>query len=365
MRAHHELGLATGHGLQLGLLDLGLEAAGEPGHLDAQRLQPAHQLAKVLLGQDLRGRHERALPAGLHGNGSGQRGHHRLARAHIALQQAVHGVRPGNVQRDFFDHTSLRFGQGEGQHGQQALLQATRTAGQGRRLELRTLHARLHLRGLLGQQLFVLETLPGRVAVVFQGFQRGAWRRVVQAVKRLTQAGPSTRKQRLGHHLAQRCALQGRCHRLAQIGLRQACRGGIDRRERLSQCLASGDHLDRGVHHLSPEKPVLDLAAHPQANPWHPGILLRAIEVQKAQQQGARAIVDLHDELAALADVHPRLDDVPLHLRCDAVTQLGHGVQAGLVLVTQGQVQGQVDVAAQAQLEQGLGRHGQVGGGRS
>ena len=45
-----------------------LMAAGQPRDADAQRLQPAHQLAKVLLGQDLGGRHQRALPACVDGD---------------------------------------------------------------------------------------------------------------------------------------------------------------------------------------------------------------------------------------------------------------------------------------------------------
>jgi hypothetical protein len=61
-------------------------------------------LRKVLLGQDFGGRHQRALPAGIDGNGGGQRRHHGFAGAHIALQQAVHGHGAGQVAGDLFAH---------------------------------------------------------------------------------------------------------------------------------------------------------------------------------------------------------------------------------------------------------------------
>ena len=91
----------------------GLLTAGQPIGLDAQRLQPAHQFAKVLLGQDFSGRHQRALGASLDTDGRGQRCHHRLARAHIALQQAMHGHTSRNVVADFGHHAVLRRGQGK------------------------------------------------------------------------------------------------------------------------------------------------------------------------------------------------------------------------------------------------------------
>ena len=79
VRAHHQPRLARGDLRQHRLAGLALATAGEPGHGDAQRLKPMHQLVKVLLGQDFGGRHERALPTGVDGTGGGQRGHHGLA----------------------------------------------------------------------------------------------------------------------------------------------------------------------------------------------------------------------------------------------------------------------------------------------
>ena len=57
-------------------------------HQAGQRLQAQ----VVLLGEDLGGRHHGPLVAPLHPGEQGGHGHRRLARPHLALQQAVHGV---------------------------------------------------------------------------------------------------------------------------------------------------------------------------------------------------------------------------------------------------------------------------------
>ena len=90
MGADHQHRLATGNQRQRLASFLGFLAAGEPGGGDAQRLQPADQLAKVLLRQNLGRCHQGALPAGVHAFGSRQRRNHGFARADITLQQAVH-----------------------------------------------------------------------------------------------------------------------------------------------------------------------------------------------------------------------------------------------------------------------------------
>jgi hypothetical protein len=91
MRAYDQAGGAAFDQRQHLAPLFGLLAAGQPGGLDAQGLQPADQLAEMLLGQDFGGRHQRALPARVHAAGRGQRRHHGFAGAHVALQQAVHG----------------------------------------------------------------------------------------------------------------------------------------------------------------------------------------------------------------------------------------------------------------------------------
>ena len=88
--ADHQPGFAA-FNFRQGLPALfGFLAAGEPGGLDTQWLEPADQLSKMLLSEDFGRRHECALPAGVNAARCGQRGHHGFAGADVALQQAVH-----------------------------------------------------------------------------------------------------------------------------------------------------------------------------------------------------------------------------------------------------------------------------------
>ena len=139
----------------------------------------------MLLGQDFGRRHQRALPAGVDAAGGGQRRHHGLAGAHVALQQAVHGNVFFQVGLDFRAHPQLRGGQLKRQSFQQPHLQAGLRAAHRRAVQTGRPHGgphapRLQLRQLLRQQLLGLEPLPGRMAAVFQCLQRHIRRWVVQ-----------------------------------------------------------------------------------------------------------------------------------------------------------------------------------------
>ena len=195
--AHHQGGFAARHQRQHGGAFFLFLPAHQPGHTAAacgqQGFEPADHLGKVLLGQDFGGRHQRALPAGVHGQARGQGRDHGFARAHITLQQAVHGHGAGQVGGNFFAHAALGGGEAEGQHGQQLLMQRQGAIGgflgaQYGRTQHVACAARLLLRQLLGQQLLGLQALPRGVAVVFQRGQRHIGRGVVQKSERLAQA---------------------------------------------------------------------------------------------------------------------------------------------------------------------------------
>jgi hypothetical protein len=115
LRAHDQLHATVGGGRRRRAARLGGEAAAQPGYVHAQRLEPRHQLAEVLLGQDFGRRHQRDLRAAGDGLRRGDGRHHGLAAAHVALQQAMHGVRFGQVGGYLFDHSLLRAGQFERQ----------------------------------------------------------------------------------------------------------------------------------------------------------------------------------------------------------------------------------------------------------
>ena len=78
------------------------------------RQQPAEG-QEVLFGQDLRGGHERGLGTVFHRHHHGQESHQGLARAHVALHEAVHGVRRAHVVGDLPEHALLGAREGKGQ----------------------------------------------------------------------------------------------------------------------------------------------------------------------------------------------------------------------------------------------------------
>ena len=75
--------------------------------------------ACVLLGQHLGRHHQRSLMPALDRPQQRRQRHHRLARPDVALQQAVHGERPGQVGHDHGQGLALGPGQREGQGGQE------------------------------------------------------------------------------------------------------------------------------------------------------------------------------------------------------------------------------------------------------
>ena len=81
----------------------------------AQRLEHGLKLGKMLTGKDLRGHHQRRLPAVLHGQINGRRRADRLSATNVAHNNAVHGPILRHILRDLADGTALRPRQTEGQ----------------------------------------------------------------------------------------------------------------------------------------------------------------------------------------------------------------------------------------------------------
>lgn len=74
----------------------------------------------MLLGEQLGRCHQRHLASTASGARSGGSGHHRLATAHIALQQPDHGPHQQQVRLHFRECAALRTGQRERQGGGEA-----------------------------------------------------------------------------------------------------------------------------------------------------------------------------------------------------------------------------------------------------
>ena len=92
-------------------------------NLDAQRFEPAAENGVMLLGQDLRRRHERSLEAGFHREQHRRDRDDGFAGANIALEQAVHRALRREIAAQLVDHAHLRIRQIERQTAQEFLEQ--------------------------------------------------------------------------------------------------------------------------------------------------------------------------------------------------------------------------------------------------
>ncbi len=80
----------------------------------------------MLLGEQLRRRHQRHLLAAADGTRGGQRRDHGFAAADVSLQQSQHGMRPDQIRVDLSTDALLGCGQLEGQRREQPVAQLAR-----------------------------------------------------------------------------------------------------------------------------------------------------------------------------------------------------------------------------------------------
>ncbi len=135
MGADHDLRVAGCDFLQHLAARLARDLACEPCHPHAQGFEPATQVVEMLLGQQLGRRHQGGLLADFHCLHRGQRSHHGLAAADVALYQPQHGRGFAEVRLDLVEDAPLRTGEFEGQ-GLAQLAGQRRAAQRGRRMRL-------------------------------------------------------------------------------------------------------------------------------------------------------------------------------------------------------------------------------------
>ncbi len=320
----------------------------------------------MLLGEDLRGRHERRLPAVLDRLQGRERRHQRLAASHVALQQAAHGMRVREVLRDHRLRLALRAGEGERQRFRERVGERVRVGKRGRALRAALPVGDAH-RELLREELVELEPLPRRVRAVLErrGIRVGrgtmqredgiAKRHEAEVVEELrVKRVPQIERVERGVDL------------VAQELLREPRRGRVHRRERLRQRRALGDDPVTRMHHLVAEESRAHLAEEAQALARRELLHLARIEVHEPHPELALAILELHHERAPAAVLDLRFDDLGLDQHRDARLCVGERRQASLVLVAQRKVQDEVAAAVDAELREPGGRRvGCCGGGQA
>ena len=92
------------------LASLALVAAGEQGQPQTRRCRRTFERRQMLAGEDFGRRHQRRLGAAFDGADHRQQGHHRLARADVALQQPQHARRRPHIGVDLGQRSFLGTG---------------------------------------------------------------------------------------------------------------------------------------------------------------------------------------------------------------------------------------------------------------
>ena len=282
---------------------------GEERALFGRHGEVAQQIAYrdiVLLREHLGGRHERALPAALHAHQQRGDGHDGLARPHVALEQAVHGMRAGQVGRQLIDRVAL----GARERERKRVVEAVHELAVDRVTDALCLALQRalahHQRELQPQQLVEHEALARRLSRAHR-LRRVHLVERPRAVDDIETVAPFAR-QRVGQ-LAR--PSQRLLHPATQLPGREAglVRLGVDGHDAPG---AVADEVDDRVGHLPPSPVGLELAEEHGV-----GALLqllgapRLVEERAAQIAGAIEHVDL-DEGAALPGAS-RLN--PLHHR--------------------------------------------------
>ena len=276
--------------------------AGEDGALYRCRCEVFAYVRKVLLCKHFRRRHDAGLVAVAHGDETAQHGHHGLARAHVALQQAVHLMAAHHVGADLLDHPLLRTCE--------AVRQAV-VAG----VEI-SAHAG-HLKPFLGTRAYVFllqqAQLQEEEFLEFQPagglFQRIRVRREMDVLQRVlqraeTELADEVFREGLGD-LVQAEGKRGRfqpAHHLAgDAAVLELLGAGIDARE----AALHGAVLLRGVHlrmdHVVAAVEFLRLAEEYEFRTQHEPLVIPFYAFEKYHFHPAGAVV--HDDAEALGSI--------------------------------------------------------------
>ena len=348
VRSHRDRGLAAGDAGQDPAALAAPEAAGEPGHLDPERLEPAPEAREVLLREQLGGRHQGDLALAGHRRHRGDGRDHRLAGAHVALHQPVHRPGPGEVGTHLPRHPALRGGQLERQRVDEA---AHRRVAAVERRGVPAVDAAPHQaqRQVVREQLLEREAPPRRVREVERRPGACARRWPVDRAQGVDEAGETVAHRHLsgqqvgdvGTALEPIECLPGQAseQRLAQPRGRGIDRGQAVGGRRLGVVVEQPvlrvrglDAAGRGVH--------LSVAGDAPPRAELPPLVL--VEVEQPHRHRPGAVADGDHEGAAPPEAHVGALDPAACERGVSGTQVSDRVDTGAVLVSKRQVEQQV-----------------------
>ena len=195
MRADDDGGLARADVRERRRARLGRKPPREQRLRDPERVEPAAEILRMLIGEKFRGRHQRDLAAALDGMGRGQRRHQRLAAAHVALDEPKHGLGQLQIRFDLAEHPFLRPGRPKRKRRDQ---RGFERPGAGQRPAGVVLHpgAQEFEREMMREQFLEGEPTLGGVPSIHQQIDRRVRRRSMHVLQGFAQA----RQMRIGEH---------------------------------------------------------------------------------------------------------------------------------------------------------------------
>src|SRR5690606_2917510 len=271
----------------------------------------------MLFGEDFRGRHDGHLIAAGRSLGRREGRDHRFSAAHIALQQAVHGKRSGQVRRDFLDHAFLRRCEGKWQAGTQAGQQLGILGGKRLSALCPPSPPRKGQGKLLGQQLVKFDALPGRMLSFQQCLRRQADRWRVQSANRLREWRKAKAPGKLrGYGFGQIRLRQSLLNALAQYQLRYPIGAWVDRRQSIWKGFAR--LADPRVDNFRPIEPLPDFATNTYLLPGLYLTPLIGVKMQPAQVKASRAIRNGGHQLTARPQLNLAMENFAFNLNSAA-----------------------------------------------
>ena len=330
-----------------------VELAGESGHDNTERLEPAGKVAQVLIGEQLGRRHHRHLQTAFDGGETRARGHDGLARPDIALHQALHRMYLSQIGQDFIQHSLLRARELKRQTREQLRYQFSRPAHGRRAFGLHSRAQTLQTQ-VMRQQLFKGKAQHRGMFALRQQLHRRVRRWLMHQRQRFDQRGQAQLLQHGGRQLFLdffQIFFQRLAREFAQTQLMHAGGRRIHRRQvllRLGRLSAVGEFV-LGVNHLETRGTEADLAEQAQTAAARKVRLLRGAEIKKPQMQMAGAVAHAADQAAPAAEHHVRQLDLALDHGLHPGPQAAHGQNARAVLVTQGKMEQDVLHGVQAE----------------
>ena len=206
-------------------------------------------------------------------------------------------------------------------------------------------------RQLLREQFIELDAAPRRVRAVLQRALRRGRRRMMQKADAFAESGqPQFFEQRRWQGVGKVTGGERVARQALQVGLAQARRGRIHRRQGLRDRRICVHHAILRVHHLCAEKSLANFPEQAHARAGCQLLHLAAVKIEKTHGQHARLVFDRTHQLALGPVLDRIVGDDSLDQCGRALGRCADAMKLRFIVVAHGQVQHEIELALYAQL---------------